>query len=323
MEIPIRFIMCGHVDHGKSTTLGRLLYDIGCVDTHEFEKIQTSAERDGMSTWVYARILDTLESEQKRGKTIEHLEIDFSYEDHKYQLVDTPGHKQFIREVISAISDKGDRTIGCLIISATEKEFNAGTSAGQTREHAIIMRALGINKLIVLINKMDLISWSQGRYEEAKNSIWKFIKPLRFTHCIFIPISGYKGQNLISNTLPPECNWYKGKSLIEEVTNLCQVQIETSDVIASMSNRFIAKTKFLFIPNIISAGFQCIGHIRNIQTNLSIDKMKPSVLSSTLIATLPIIQFTSEDKIDIKEGDIILLRKGDTTLGVATVKKVQ
>ena len=187
MTEPINFVLLGHVDHGKSTCAGRILMDTGTVQKQEVEKAIRDAELNNMRSWWLAYLLDVNDDERTKGKTVEYTLVPIQYNDYPMQLIDVPGHRQYVSEMISGT---GRADIGVLICSAKKGEVESGLR-GQTYEHLILARGLGIKTLVVGINKMDheTVSWSDDIFQNIKTKITKLISRLKFQNVKFLPIS--------------------------------------------------------------------------------------------------------------------------------------
>ena len=224
----ISLIWIGHVDHGKSTTLGHLLYQIGAIDPRTMEKLREEAEQHQMESWQWAYILDTLPEEKQRGITADVAFYPFKTEKRNFILIDAPGHRDFVKNMIrgAALAD------ACvLVVSAVPNDLKSGLKTGgyqnpggQTREHAILASVLGINQPIVAINKMDLINFQEEQYHQAVSRIKSLLQEIQspwvknLEDIPFVPISGLSGDNLTqpSKNLP----WYSGPTLIEALNSL-------------------------------------------------------------------------------------------------------
>jgi elongation factor 1-alpha len=211
----LNLIIMGHVDHGKSTTTGHLLYLAGAIDERTIKAFEEEAEKMGKGTFKYAWVLDNLKEERERGVTIDLRFLKFETRKFNYTVIDAPGHRDFVKNMITGASQADAAVLFC---SAKKGEFEAGIGpGGQTREHAFLAFTLGIRQLIVAVNKMDDISvnWSKDRYEEIKNEVSRMLRMVGFKveKINFIPVSGWTGDNLIkkSDKMP----WYNGPSLIE------------------------------------------------------------------------------------------------------------
>jgi len=199
-KCPIKISMIGHVDTGKSTTLGNILYLTNNISNHEMEKTKKEADNNGKKKFCYAYLLDTDNEERTRGITQSHNIINFNYQNQTYQLIDTPGHKLYIREMIDVLCNNND-TIICIVVSCIENEFNASMLGGSTKEDLLLARGCNIKNIIVLINKIDLLEEDKilESYNKVKNKLEPFISKLGFKNINYLPISGYEGWNLVTS----------------------------------------------------------------------------------------------------------------------------
>ncbi|MEM3725722.1 MAG: translation elongation factor EF-1 subunit alpha [Candidatus Bathyarchaeia archaeon] len=211
----LNLVIMGHVDHGKSTTTGHMLYLAGAVDERTVKQYEEEARKLGKETFKYAWILDNLKEERERGLTIDLRFLKFETKKYYFTIIDAPGHRDFVKNMITGAS-QADGAI--LFVSAKRGEFEAGIGpGGQTREHGFLAFTLGVNQLVVAINKMDdaSVNWSQERYNEVKNEVSRMLKMIGYKveKIPFVPTSGWTGDNLVkpSDKMP----WYKGPTLIE------------------------------------------------------------------------------------------------------------
>jgi len=211
----LNLVVIGHVDHGKSTTMGHLLYLTGTIDDRIIKEYEEEAKRLGKETFKFAWVLDNLKEERERGLTIDLRFLKFETKKYFFTIIDAPGHRDFVKNMITGAS-QADAAI--LVVSAKRGEFEAGIGpGGQTREHAFLAYTLGVNQLAVAINKMDdaSVNWSQERYEEVKNEIARMLKMVGYKveKIPFVPVSGWTGDNLKekSDKMP----WYDGPTLLE------------------------------------------------------------------------------------------------------------
>ncbi|MDR0797249.1 MAG: translation elongation factor EF-1 subunit alpha [Nitrososphaerota archaeon] len=216
----LNFIIMGHVDNGKSTTTGHLLYLAGVIDQRTIDAYQAEAEKMGKGTFHFAWVLDNLKEERERGVTIDLRFLQFPTKKYNMTVIDAPGHRDFIKNMITGAS-QADAAI--LFSSAKKGEFEAGIGAGgQTREHAFLSFTLGIRQLIVAINKMDdsTVNWSKERYEEMKNEISRMLRMVgyKIEKIHFVPVSGLKGDNLATKS--PNMPWYTGPTIMEALDEL-------------------------------------------------------------------------------------------------------
>jgi len=210
----ISLVVIGHVDAGKSTCTGHMVYLCGGIDERTIEKFKKEAEAIGKGSFAFAWVLDKLKAERDRGITINITLTKFESEKHHYTVIDAPGHRDFIKNMITGTSQAD---VSILMISSQAGEFEAGVSKdGQTKEHATLAFTLGVKQMCVGINKMDhpSVNWSKDRYEEIKKEATNFLKKSGYkTDAIpFVPLSGLTGENL--KTSSSKCSWYTGPTLM-------------------------------------------------------------------------------------------------------------
>lgn len=219
----LNIVFIGHVDSGKSSLGGAILLACNLIDERTIEKVKESAKAKGMETWWKAFFLDTNEEEQEKGKTTECGRSHFETAQKRFTILDAPGHKAYVPNMISGTAQAD---IAILVISARTGEFEAGFDrGGQTREHTVLAKTLGVNELIIVINKMDTVDWKRERYDEIKNTFSSFLKKTGFNPKTvkWIPISAYTGENLLEEK---EIEWYQGKSLLN---TLDDIEIDRED----------------------------------------------------------------------------------------------
>ncbi|CAH2306980.1 eukaryotic peptide chain release factor GTP-binding subunit ERF3A isoform X1 [Pelobates cultripes] len=217
----VNVVFIGHVDAGKSTIGGQIMYLTGMVDKRTLEKYEREAKEKNRETWYLSWALDTNQEERDKGKTVEVGRAYFETEKKHFTILDAPGHKSFVPNMIGGASQAD---LAVLVISARKGEFETGfEKGGQTREHAMLAKTAGVKHLIVLINKMDdpTVNWSNDRYEECKEKLVPFLKKVGFNpkkDIHFMPCSGLTGANLKE---PVDfCPWYNGLSFIPYLDNL-------------------------------------------------------------------------------------------------------
>ena len=218
----VNVIFIGHVDAGKSTLGGSILYATGMVDERTMDKYKREAKEAGRETWYLSWALDLTKEERAKGKTVEVGRGFFETEKRRYSILDAPGHKTFVPNMIGGASQAD---VGILVISARKGEYETGfEKGGQTREHAILAKTQGVNKLIVVINKMDdtTVEWSEARYKECSEKLATFLKSVGYgkADVTFMPISAQTTLG-IKDRIPKDiCSWYQGPSLLEFLDNL-------------------------------------------------------------------------------------------------------
>jgi len=212
-KVHINIVVIGHVDSGKSTTTGHLIYKCGGIDKRTIEKFEKEAQEMGKGSFKYAWVLDKLKQERERGITIDIALWKFETPKYYITIIDAPGHRDFIKNMITGTSQAD---VAVLVVPASPGEFEAGISKnGQTREHALLAYTLGVKQMILAVNKMDSSEppFSEERFNEIVKEVSGYIKKIGYNPAIvpFVPISGFQGDNMIepSDRMP----WYKGWSV--------------------------------------------------------------------------------------------------------------
>lgn len=211
-------VVIGHVDAGKSTLMGRLLCDLGEVSQRTLHKYEQESKKIGKQSFMYAWVLDETGEERVRGITMDIGRMQFSTKTKQITVLDAPGHADFIPNMIAGA---GQADVALLVVDATRGEFESGFDlGGQTREHALLARSLGINQLTVAVNKLDTTSWSEERFNEICGKLKSFLKHAGFkdSDVTYVPCSGLTGENLISAPTEDQLSkWYKGPALIDVI----------------------------------------------------------------------------------------------------------
>jgi len=209
----INLVFIGHVDHGKSTTVGRLLYDSGMVDEQAMRKLRDRAKEVGKAGFEFAFVMDNLKEEQERGLTIDLSHKRFDTPKYYFTIIDAPGHRDFIKNMITGAS-QADAAV--LIVSANTGD---GVQA-QTEEHVFLARTLGVEQLIVGINKMDMAKYEEKRFNEVKEQVSKLLKSVGYNpeKVQFIAMASFPGDNVVKKSA--NMPWYKGMTLLESIDNL-------------------------------------------------------------------------------------------------------
>ncbi len=213
-EDSLKFVIVGHVDHGKSTLIGRLLYDTNSLPEEKFEEIKATSKVLGREV-EFAFLMDALKEERERGITIDTAQIFFRTPQRTYVIIDAPGHKEFIKNMITGASQA---EAAILIVDVDEGVRE------QTRRHGYLLSMLGLNQVCVVINKMDLVDYSRERFEEVKGDIIAYLDGLGIAPSFVIPISALKGDNVAS--LSPNLEWYSGPTVLKALATFDGAKIE-------------------------------------------------------------------------------------------------
>jgi elongation factor 1-alpha len=217
-KVHINIVVIGHVDSGKSTTTGHLIYKCGGIDKRTIDKFEKESADSGKGSFKYAWVLDKLKAERERGITIDIALWKFESPKYYFTIIDAPGHRDFIKNMITGTSQAD---VAVLVVAAGTGEFEAGISKeGQTREHALLAFTLGVKQMVCAVNKMDQAQsenqpkWSENRYNEIKSEVSLYLKKVGYNpeKVPFVPISGWHGDNMLeaSDNMP----WYKGPTLL-------------------------------------------------------------------------------------------------------------
>ncbi|KAL4817258.1 hypothetical protein BDW67DRAFT_174826 [Aspergillus spinulosporus] len=211
----MNFVVIGHVDAGKSTLMGRLLADLKAVDQRTLDKYRREAEKIGKGSFALAWVLDQGSEERARGVTIDIATRKFETEKTVFTIVDSPGHRDFVPNMIAGASQAD---FAVLVIDASIGNYESGLK-GQTKEHALLVRSMGVQRIIVAVNKMDTVQWDFGRFEEIEQQVSAFLITAGFQakNISFVPCSGVNGDNITRRSEDPNVSWYNGRTLVEEL----------------------------------------------------------------------------------------------------------
>ncbi|KAL9025203.1 MAG: hypothetical protein Q9196_005934 [Gyalolechia fulgens] len=236
------FVVIGHVDAGKSTLMGRLLYDLKVVDQRTLDKYRKEAERMGKSSFALAWVLDQGTEERNRGVTIDIAMNKFETTNTSFTVLDAPGHRDFIPNMIAGASQAD---FAVLVIDASTGSFESGLK-GQTKEHTLLVRSMGVQRIVVAVNKLDTVQWSRERFDEITQQLSAFLTAAGFQprNIAFVPCCGLTGDNVTKRAEDQQASWYQGPILIE--------QLEVSDP----ATRALDKPLRLSIADIFRGGVQ-------------------------------------------------------------------
>uniref|UniRef100_A0A674BQG8 HBS1-like protein n=1 Tax=Salmo trutta TaxID=8032 RepID=A0A674BQG8_SALTR len=214
----LNLVVIGHVDAGKSTLMGHLLYLLGNVNKRTMHKYEQESKKAGKASFAYAWVLDETGEERNRGVTMDVGMTKFETASKVVTLMDAPGHKDFIPNMITGAAQAD---VAVLVVDASRGEFEAGFEAGgQTREHGLLVRSLGVTQLAVAVNKMDQVNWQQERFKEIISKLGHFLKQAGFkdSDVFYVPTSGLSGENLTTKSSALTLtSWYSGPCLLEQI----------------------------------------------------------------------------------------------------------
>lgn len=232
-----KIVIVGHVDHGKSTLVGRLLSDTGQVFPERVEKVKNICEQNGKK-FEFAFLLDAFEEEQKEGITIDKTEIPWVHEGKEFLIIDTPGHKEFLKNMISGASTAETALIMLDAHEGIKEQF---------KRHSYIVNMLGIQNIIVVINKMDLVDWSEKHFRKLQSDVEKIYADMKITASRILPVSAFLGENLLKKS--DKLSWFKGPTLAEAL-----IQVTTEAKSKRQNLRFSLQDVYKFDEKRIYAG---------------------------------------------------------------------
>ncbi|MBN2142045.1 translation elongation factor EF-1 subunit alpha [Candidatus Woesearchaeota archaeon] len=209
----LNLVFIGHVDHGKSTTVGRLLFDSGAIDEQTMKKLKEKAQELGKAGFEFAFVMDGLKEERERGVTIDLAHKEFMTDKYYFTIIDAPGHKDFIKNMITGTS-QADAAV--LVVSGNASD---GVQA-QTKEHVFLARTLGVQQIIIAVNKMDMVKYDEKRFNEVKDQVAALLKSVGYKpdQVPFIPIASFPGDNVAKKSA--NLSWFKGGTLLETINAL-------------------------------------------------------------------------------------------------------
>ncbi|KAF2398638.1 hypothetical protein EJ06DRAFT_512670 [Trichodelitschia bisporula] len=212
MKHSASFVVIGHVDHGKSTLMGRLLLELGAIDTKAVDKLRHQSKKAGKASFALAWVMDSTPDERSRGVTVDVATNYFETPKTRFTILDAPGHRDFIPNMIAGASQAD---FAVLVVDAGTNSFESGLR-GQTKEHALLVRSLGVTRLVVAVNKMDMANWAEERFTEISQQLSAFLTAAGFApkNVSFIPVAGLRGDNIAAAPTAPEAAWYKGPTLV-------------------------------------------------------------------------------------------------------------
>ena len=204
----VNIVFVGHVDHGKTTSVGRLMFDSGNIDEQAMRKLKEKAEELGKGGFEFAFVMDGLKEERERGVTIDLSHKKFDTGKYEYTIIDAPGHRDFIKNMITGASQAD---VGVLVVAATDSVM------AQTKEHVFLCKTLGVNQLSVLVNKMDAVDYAEDKYNKVKEDVSNLLKTVGYNpdEVAFIPSSALEGDNIAKKS--EKMAWYTGPTLLEQL----------------------------------------------------------------------------------------------------------
>jgi peptide chain release factor subunit 3 len=260
---PLNIIFIGHVDCGKSTICGNILVMTGSVNELEMKKFQQEAKDKDRDSWFLAYIMDLNEEEREKGKTVEVGRATFQTKKKRFTILDCPGHEKYLPNMLAGAAQAD---VAALVISAKPGEFESGFEKnGQTKEHAMLAKALGVQRLVIVVNKMDLVEWGKDRFDYIKNNLGKFLVEncgYEEKDIFWTIISGLHGLNMDIRISQETVPWFYGDSLFDTLDNLPKIEknskpflrIPLLDKYKDQGNMVFGKIE----SGVIKSGMSCV-----------------------------------------------------------------
>ncbi|XP_066591401.1 protein HBS1 [Prorops nasuta] len=291
----LNLVVVGHVDAGKSTLLGRLLCDLGQVPSRLIHKYQQESKKIGKQSFAYAWLLDETGEERERGITMDVGQATFETETKSITLLDAPGHKDFIPNMITGATQAD---VALLVVDSTRGEFETGfDSGGQTREHALLLRSLGVSQIAVVVNKLDTVNWCKERFNEIVDKMSAFLKQAGFRDTVtFVPCSGLSGENIVSKSKEEQlCSWYSGPTLLNVIENFKEPERPVGKPLRFTVNDVFKGT---------GSGFCVSGHV---ETGMVAAADKVLLLPQNELAVVKGLQIDETSVTEVFAGDHVSL----------------
>jgi peptide chain release factor subunit 3 len=320
----MNIIIIGHVDSGKSTICGNMLVLSGKVDEDELRKYEQEAKEKGRESWIWAYVMDINSEERDKGKTVEVGKAQFDLPNKRYTILDCPGHKNYVPNMISGVAQAD---VAALVVSAKSGEFEAGFErAGQTREHAILASNMGSGNLIVIVNKMDECEWGKDRFDYIQTNLSPFLQDTCGydvkNNVTWVPVSGFHGLNINKPIGTEVCPWYKGGTLLDTLDSMPKVdriqrnclRIPVFDAFKDQGNLIVfgkiesgiirEGMKLVMMPN--SKEFTCTKIIDNEDNEIAMAKSGDNIKVSTnhfISMNLDFDRISPNSCVDVRQGN--------------------
>ncbi|CAN9115988.1 unnamed protein product [Alternaria alternata] len=321
------FVVLGHVDHGKSTLMGRLLYDLHVVDQRSIDKLRKEAETIGKSSFALAWVMDETSEERSRGVTVDIATNYFETDRSVFTILDAPGHKDFIPRMISGAS-QADFPV--LVIDASTNSFESGLK-GQTKEHILIARSMGMQHIVVAVNKMDTVGWSKSRFDEISKLMTTFLTEASFLEkrITFIPLAGLTGENVVKKIENSAAHWYTGETLLEALERIdLPTRNLTKPLRLSVADVFRGDIRSpLSISGRIDAGTLQVGDVilalpANETATIKSIEVQDAPVDWAVCGQIPTLHLTDIDPVHLRQGDIVCSPKDPVKLVKAFTSKL-
>ncbi|VVB73727.1 Elongation factor 1-alpha [uncultured archaeon] len=298
----MNLIFIGHVDHGKSTSVGRVLYDTGALTEQELKKLKEEAAKVGKATFEFAFAMDKLKEERERGVTIDIAHREFSTPKYYFTIIDAPGHKDFVKNMITGASQADAAVLVCSVKDGIQQ---------QTREHAFLAKVLGIGQVIVAVNKMDTVAYDRVKFEDLKKQMQTFLQTIGFKPetVQYIPMSAYEGENVGKKATKME--WYTGDTLVGAFDKLVPPKKLTDKPLRLPVQEVFSITGFGTVPvgrvetGVMKPGDKVIFMPSNVTAEVKSIEMHHQMLQQAVPGDNVGFNVKGVDKTQISRGDVV------------------
>ena len=298
----MNLIFIGHVDHGKSTSVGRVLYDTGALTEQELKKLKEEAAKVGKATFEFAFAMDKLKEERERGVTIDIAHREFNTAKYYFTIIDAPGHKDFVKNMITGASQADAAVLVCSVKDGIQQ---------QTREHAFLAKVLGIGQIIVAINKMDAVAYDRVKFEDLKKQMQTFLQTIGFKPetVQYIPMSAYEGQNV--GKKPDKMDWWQGDTLVGAFDKLVPPKKLTDKPLRLPVQEVFSITGFGTVPvgrvetGVMKPGDKIIFMPSNVTAEVKSIEMHHQQLQQAVPGDNVGFNVKGVDKTQISRGDVV------------------
>ena len=294
----LSFVLVGHIDHGKSSLIGRLLYDTDSLPPDKIEEIKKASGGKGRQT-EFAYLLDHLEEERKQGITIDTTQVFFKTDKRRYVIIDAPGHVEFVKNMITGASQA---EAAVLII-----DVNEGVKE-QTKRHSYMLSLLGLHQVIVVLNKMDLVGFSQERFDTIKKDVAEWFKSISIEPTFYIPISAIKGDNVASKS--ENMAWYTGSTFLESLDTLQNRQPpEDKPLIMPIQDVYKIKDKRINVGRVESGVIEKGSRVKVLPTGriTSVNSIEKYLEDTDKAVAGECIGITTADSVFLDRGNVLCL----------------
>jgi len=294
----LSFVIVGHIDHGKSTLIGRLLYDTNSLPPDKIEEIKKASAEQGRGT-EFAYLLDHLAEERKQGITIDTTQVFFKTPKRRYVIIDAPGHVEFVKNMITGAS-QAEAAILIVDVAEGVKE--------QSKRHSYILSLLGLHQVVVVLNKMDLVEFSQERYEAVKKDIGEWLKSINIESTIHIPISAISGDNVTFKS--EKMGWYDGLTFLESLDTLKNKQApENKSLLLPVQDVYKVEDKRVNVGRVESGAINQGEEIKILPTGLTtkVNTIEKFLEEPKKAIASECIGFTTADSVFLDRGNVVCL----------------